>query len=222
MPKAPSFLTKDADWQFVGGLSMPSKMPGYAYSLPAADCVTGGKLRAVSGSTCSHCYAFRRGNYRFPSVQRCLEKRLESLTDLDTWAKAMIRLIPKAVAIGDPYFRWHDSGDIQSTLHLAAIVMIADKLPMIRFWLPTREFRFVKQWLEAGGLVPRNLTIRLSAALVGVRPALRPELENLGLQSSSVGAFSGAICGARTRGNECGPCRACWSKEIGNVDYPLH
>ena len=30
--------------KLVGGLSKPSKMPGWAYGIPAAECKTGGKL----------------------------------------------------------------------------------------------------------------------------------------------------------------------------------
>lgn len=201
---------------------MPSKMPGYAYSLPVADCVTGSKLREVSGSTCSHCYAFKRGNYRFANVQRCLEARRDSLANLDAWTAAMIRLIPKAVTIADPVFRWHDSGDVQSVAHLASIATIAMALPQVRFWLPTREYRFVREFLESGLIIPANLTLRLSAAMVGTAVAMRPELVAAGLQSSSVGAGVGSICEAKSHDNQCGPCRACWSKDVPNVDYPLH
>jgi hypothetical protein len=222
VPKAPGFLTRDPDWQFVGGLSMPSKMPGYAYSLPAADCVTGSKLREVSGSTCSHCYAFKRGNYRFANVQKCLEKRRESLADLDTWTAAMIRLIPKAVTIGDPVFRWHDSGDVQNVAHLAAICSIAEALPAVRFWLPTREYAFVLDWLKSGGKIPTNLALRMSAPLVGRAPIMSDVVRRYGFQTSTVGAGVGNICEAKSRDNECGPCRACWSKDVPNVDYPLH
>ena len=35
-----------------GGLSKPSKMPGYAYNLPAIHCKTGSKLAQVPGTTC--------------------------------------------------------------------------------------------------------------------------------------------------------------------------
>ena len=43
--------------KIVGGLSKPSKMPGWAYGIPAAECKTGGKLKLVPGSTCEGCYA---------------------------------------------------------------------------------------------------------------------------------------------------------------------
>jgi hypothetical protein len=36
--------------KLVGGLSKPSKMPGWAYGLPAKECKTGSKLVKVKGS----------------------------------------------------------------------------------------------------------------------------------------------------------------------------
>ena len=48
--------------EITGGLSAPSKMPGYAYNLPAWKCITGVKLQAVPGSVCAGCYAMK-GRY---------------------------------------------------------------------------------------------------------------------------------------------------------------
>ena len=45
--------------KIVGGLSKPSKMPGWAYGLPAAECKTGGKLKHITGSTCEGCYGIK-------------------------------------------------------------------------------------------------------------------------------------------------------------------
>ena len=45
--------------KLVGGLSKPSKMPGWAYGLPAKECKTGGKLVKVKGSTCEGCSALK-------------------------------------------------------------------------------------------------------------------------------------------------------------------
>jgi hypothetical protein len=47
---------KDLD-NITGSLSKPSKMPGWAYGIPAKECQTGAKLREVKGSTCFNCYA---------------------------------------------------------------------------------------------------------------------------------------------------------------------
>ena len=45
--------------KIVGGLSKPSKMPGWAYGLPAAECKTGSKLAQQDNTTCSGCYALK-------------------------------------------------------------------------------------------------------------------------------------------------------------------
>ena len=66
--------------KITGGLSSPSKMPGYAYNLPAWRCITGVKLQAVKGSVCAGCYAMK-GRYRFPNVREAMDKRLAALAD---------------------------------------------------------------------------------------------------------------------------------------------
>jgi hypothetical protein len=65
--------TKEA-WALVGGLSKPSKMPGWAIGLPAAECKTGKKLVDVENSVCSGCYA-NKGCYVFAVVQAAQYKR---------------------------------------------------------------------------------------------------------------------------------------------------
>ena len=77
--------------EITGGQSSPSKMPGYAYNLPAWRCVTGVKLQAVAGSVCAGCYAMK-GRYRFRNVKDALNRRLNSLTHLQ-WVEAMTVLV---------------------------------------------------------------------------------------------------------------------------------
>jgi hypothetical protein len=77
--------------KIVGGLSKPSKMPGWAYGIPAAECKTGGILKNVKGSTCEGCYA-DKGCYVFPVVQAAQYRRLESIKHKD-WVRAMVALI---------------------------------------------------------------------------------------------------------------------------------
>ena len=97
-----------------GGLSKPSKMPCHGYSIPASACKTGTKLRAIPNSTCSSCYACK-GRYMFPNVQDALHRRLDALQD-SNWVEWMVALIGRKEKSG--YFRWHDSGDLQSMEHL--------------------------------------------------------------------------------------------------------
>lgn len=195
------------------GLGKPSKMPGFSTSLSAFDCVTGSKLAKVEGSVCSKCYAFN-GNYRYPVVKDAHKARLAALQH-PQWVEAMTLLIGHYTDKNDPYFRIHDSGDIQSPEHLMQWVTIARNLPWVKFWMPSKEVRWVKDADKTIMSWPDNLTIRLSAPMIGQAPPKSIQ----SFPTSTVSAESGFECGAYKRGNECGPCRACWSKDVSNVDY---
>jgi hypothetical protein len=69
-----------------GGLSKPSKMPGYSYNLPAIHCKTGSKLAQIPGTTCHGCYALK-GRYRFPNVMDAMMRRLASINGLGPWLR---------------------------------------------------------------------------------------------------------------------------------------
>ena len=201
--------------EFVGGLSKPSKMPCQGFSIPARFCKTGQKLRSVVGSVCSKCYALK-GRYPTSVVQNALDRRFAKLND-PQWVDAM------TLAIGDTessgFFRWHDSGDIQSVEHLDKIVQVARNLPQIRFWLPTREYAMVSQWLKNGSF-PENLTVRLSALMLEGQPPVGIA-KRLGLTTSGV-SKSSFDCPASKQGNKCLSCRACWNKSVENVNYKTH
>ena len=124
-------LKKEAR-EITGGLSKPSKMPGPAHNLPAVACKTGAKLVKIPGSVCAGCYALK-GRYRFKNVQAALNRRLQALED-PRWVDAMV-----VVITGEKYFRWHDSGDIQSLKHLENIFEVCKRTPGTSHWMPTRE-----------------------------------------------------------------------------------
>lgn len=198
-----------------GSLSKPSKMPGRGYGLPAlTSCRTGSILAQVEGTTCSHCYACR-GNYRFPAVKAAQQRRLEAL-DHPRWEESMIKLIGR---LKEPYFRWHDSGDLQSVEHLMKLDYIARALPRMQFWLPTHERGIVNEYQDTFGPVSKNLVIRLSSAKIDVRPP------KTGLCTSSVHRHAepfGYACPASKQDNSCGDCRACWDPSVKNVSYKFH
>ena len=148
--------TKEA-LTIVGGLSKPSKMPGWSIGLPAKECKTGSKLQKVKGSTCYDCYALK-GCYVFKVVQDAQYRRLEAIKN-PLWVGAMAHLINSKKS---KYFRWHDSGDIQDESHLIKIFAVAKLTPTVQHWMPTRE-AWVKAFLPE---CPENLIIRFSAPMV--------------------------------------------------------
>ena len=194
-----------------GGLSSPSKMPGYAYNLPTWACVVGTKLRDVKDSTCSGCYAHERGRYRFKNVKAALNRRLNSLTH-PQWVEAMTVLVAhysRAV----PFFRWHDSGDLQGADHLKKIFEVCNATPQVQHWMPTREAKLLT--LMDPAVVPKNLIIRMSSHMIDQAPV------KFWPHTSTV-VRAGKTCPAQETNNQCGSCRQCWNKEVNNVAYPLH
>lgn len=214
-----------------GSLSEPSKMPGYAYGLPAEACVTGRKLAELEGSICSECYAYNRGNYRFKNVKIAQRKRLVSIAD-PRWVDAMVLMIDSATSQDDPYFRWHDSGDLQNADHLDRICQIAEQLPRINFWLPTQERAIVKRVMRQRQ-IPSNLVIRFSDPLVGMEgdksgrghltsgvapKRLEPDWHSLVASGTSECWY----CPAHLQGNECKWCRQCWDPQVARIIYLEH
>jgi len=201
----------------IGGLSEPSKMPCYGYSIPASTCKIGAKLKNVAGSVCNKCYAMR-GNYMFRTVQASLMKRFKSLSN-PFWVRAMTVAITKKVGTG--YFRWHDSGDIQSVGHLKKIIQVCNNLPDIKFWLPTREYAIISKYLAKGGKFPVNLTVRLSSLMID-GPAPTGIATRFNLVTSGVSSNGNFTCPASQQGNKCQDCRACWDKNVPNIGYKKH
>jgi len=183
-------------------------MPGPSYNTPASRCLTGAKLRKVPGSVCSSCYALK-GNYkRFPKVEEALERRFQSLGH-GSWVTAMATLIKD-----HKFFRWHDAGDIQSMQHLENIFEVCRLTPDTMHWMPTREARFLS--LMDPDIVPSNLIIRMSSHMIDQDPV------KFWPWTSTVTSDHNASCPAPKQGNQCGSCRACWSRDVKTVSYGKH
>ena len=201
----------------IGGLSEPSKMPCFGYSLPAKDCITGSKLREVEGSVCSKCYAMS-GFYTYPNVRIALEYRLNAINE-PTWVPDMVFVIRNKEFSG--YFRWLDSGDVQKLEHLEKIAEIARQLPKIKFWLPTKEYGFVGDYVKKHGKFPKNLIVRLSGFMINSSgPTMLAK--KLGVVTSAVTTDKmQATCPSSDQGDQCLRCRQCWDSKK-EVTYLYH
>jgi hypothetical protein len=197
-----------------GSLGKPSKMPGLSYGISAKRCKVGAKLATVIGSVCHGCYALK-ANYSYPSVMQAHETRYASLNH-PQWVEAMIYQIAKSKT---DYFRWHDAGDLQSLQHLLNIVKIAEALPLVSFWIPTREKGIVHTFTDTFGAFPANLCVRVSATMIdGALP--------IGFATTSsvheIEAAKGTTCEAYKNNNKCVDCRKCWDNTVANVSYKKH
>lgn len=204
-------LTKE-----VGGLSAPEKMPCNSYNLPAlSTCKLGSVLAKIKGSVCGDCYALK-GRYAFPGVERALVRRMDIQTgDPTRWGAAMAALIGKKSGPRSTHFRFHDSGETRGPVHARILLWIGAKCPHVKFWIPTREYG---TWAPLASEVPENVTVRMSAHMVGARP---PAVS--GFPSSTVG-WEGAPndCPAPNQEGKCKDCRRCWDRDFTNVNYHPH
>ena len=213
------FYKKDAI-NIAGSCTQTKKMPSESYSLPAQECITGSKLVNVKGSVCEGCYALKGNYHRFKSnIEPAQYKRLESIKHPD-WVKAMVKLIGNK-----PYFRWHDSGDLQSVDHLYKIAEVARQLDSTLFWLPTREYDIVKDFVK-NHAIPHNLIIRMSTMMIDQPAKLPRSLQGYAnILTSSVHSqkeLDGFKCLAPKQEGQCRSCRACWDNKVTNVSYHVH
>lgn len=194
------------EWEITSGIGNAAKMPGFTYSTPANACITGAELAQIEGSVCHGCYAMR-ANYRYPNVVSALSKRLNNLTH-PFWIPSMVKLISEACSrINQNYFRFHDSGDIQGVWHLQNIIEVARLTPHINYWLPTREYKMVKEVNPS--TIPSNLNIRLSAHMIDVKaPDMGYSTSTVSSSHNPVTANS-KVCQAYLNNNNCGDCREC-------------
>ena len=198
-------LKKEAN-EIVGGLSKPGKMPCPSINIPASACVTGSKLAQIEGTTCYGCYALKN-RYVMPVQQAAMARRLAALQD-SRWVRAMVVLMKNR-----KYFRWHDSGDIQSAWHLKRILEVCKQTPATSHWLPTREAQLL-QFIDPE-VIPKNLIIRLSATKVN-------GAASISWPWTSTVSTTTKTCPASDQGGKCRSCRTCWSRDIQNITYAKH
>lgn len=203
-------LTLKESFEIIGGLSKTSKLPCHSWGLSTGLCKTGGKLKNIKDSPCAICYA-AKGRYRFKQVSEA-QKRREKNIEHPRWVEAMVTCLKHTIPIGVPYFRWFDSGDLQSEAMLQNIIEVANQLPTVNFWLPTQEIKMVQKHLVNNALPP-NLVIRYSS------PRINKPIQTY---PNSYVATENALCPAPVQNGQCLECRACWDKNVKTVSYLKH
>jgi hypothetical protein len=231
-----------------GGFSRPSKPACLNYSLPTSKCKAGSKLHKQAGTTCSGCYA-RKGMYVMPNVEKAMSRRYKLLQKAlkgngNEWVDSLaaginqqyfntMRRYPYPKLDGR-FFRWHDSGDLQSTRHLHLIYRVVEKTPKVLHFLPTRETEIVATYISGGGKIPHNLKIRLSAPKVNLPPTpdqvlvakMRHSISlttvHTDLPPRTYGKLRFFVCPATTgKQKTCTGCRVCWVTN-SNITFKKH
>jgi hypothetical protein len=177
-----------------------------------------------------------KGFYRMPNVKDVQGKRfawvLSSLVkDGGTeFVEALVRMIGDDVRHrGEPIFRVHDSGDLFNHAYVAAWGRIADALPNVRFWIPTRSHSLPLLLESIRALAARpNVVVRPSALTFDELP---PVIDGLAAGTTVIRSLpvldtlpGVRLCpktDPRDGRKACGDCRTCF-EGITPVAYLEH
>jgi hypothetical protein len=122
----------------------------------------------------------------------------------------------------DRFFRWFDSGDMYAIGLAEKIYAVMVATPWVRHWLPTRMHKFSKfaDVLSRMQSLPNVMVRPSSDSVTGEYVA--------GVHGSTIVPSIDAVpngatlCHAANNGGKCGPCRACYSKDVAVVAYVAH
>ena len=216
------------------------------WGIANSTCNVGRLLAKNPNSVCAKCYG-DHGAYIWHTTKTCHQKRLQSLMriveDSRRYNQRYIEYVlafasyinikaKNRAKIGQStYFRWLDMGDIQTSekykfFHLRIIRDIARLCPMVKFWLPTKEYSLMLSWDLAGYRMPDNVNVLISNPMIDSEDVMRrwidrkfrhPELYGTTLVSSQGNHTCKAYDNTPTM---CGTCDKCWTKK--HVIYPEH
>lgn len=198
-------------------LSKTSKLDGIkSWSLQAVETCPGSKDKETGQlvAACQGCYAIG-GNYRFPNV---VAPRVFNKQDWkrDAWAGDMV-----AALRNERYFRWFDSGDMYSLALAHKMLEVMTLTPDVKHWLPTRMYKFLKfQPVLAAMQALPNVMVRASSD--SVTGEYIPGVHGSTIVPDITPRDGITLCHAATNDGKCGPCRACYSKEVPVIGYLAH
>lgn len=133
--------------------SIKNNMRVLNFSLPAYKTETGKTVCPFAKDCIKYCYA-QKGNYRYPSVQKGLNKRYE-LSKTNNF----VPMMNATITLERPtHVRIHDSGDFYSVEYLNKWLEIAKQNKDVIFYAYTKSIKFFINGLK----LPKNLKIIFS------------------------------------------------------------
>lgn len=198
-------------------LSKTSKLDGVkSWSLQAVKTCPGSIDTATGGlvPACQGCYAIG-GNYLFPNVVAPREFNQKDWKR-DAWVSDMVDALRN-----DRYFRWFDSGDMYDVRLAQKMLQVMTLTPDVKHWLPTRMHKFAKfaGVLAAMQALPNVMVRASSDSVIG---DYTPGVHGSTIVPSLDAPDGVTICHAATNDGKCGPCRACYSKDVPVIGYVAH
>jgi len=205
-------------------LSQTSKMPCKSLSLPIEETCKGrydtnGSIKEI----CKSCYA-DKGAYNWPPSVNLKQHNYNTMKNR-AWVNDMITQLTKSK---NNYFRWFDSGDVESEEVLQDIYDICDSTPEVNHWIPTKSRELFSQetWRLLEGL--NNVKVRYSSpSKHGIYDNIHGSVAISDKKELTKSMF---LCKAKSVGfnkkgkpnpKKCHNCRACWHNNKV-VAYEFH
>ena len=151
-----------------------------SWSLPAGASCPGAKDAEV----CKSCYA-KKGMYRFPVVKNVREYNREDYKK-DDWVDRMVKEVSKY-----DYFRWFDSGDLETPELVVKIRKVIGLTKNTKHWLPTRSDKVadINYYIKFSDVNDVHCNSLHNTSNV----ALRPSADNIGFKDERAGVNSYVI-----------------------------
>ena len=89
----------------------------------------------------------------------------------------------------------------------------------LKFYIGKGQANMLNDFIKAGGIIPSNLIVRVSASMVNGKPPKNAKYTSTVHTTSKVIGYE---CPAYEQGGACLDCRACWNTSIKNVSYKQH
>lgn len=168
---------------------------------------------------CEGCYA-KKGMYRFPVVKDARTYNRQDYHKAD-WCDRMVAKVKRL-----DYFRWFDSGDIETVELATKIYEVIKRTPSVKHWLPTRSDKLSKlaKVIDSIDTLP-NVSVRRSADNIGIADNLeRPNVISYVIKHDDIPnatALGIHICPATTSAQtSCNTCTMCYTSKP--VAYLVH
>ena len=217
-------------YKMTGGVSDTSKMPCYSWGIPTSTCRRAKQLMVDEpNSICGSCYAMK-GAYNWANVDNAYRCRYNSWKSLpqQEWVNYMVTILDSQKVSKSGYFRWFDSGDIQSLSMIYQLIQIAERTPNMKHWVATREYKYIDRTMTE--YIPDNMVFRLSHTNVDeLDEVVSKTVDDKNINESAVVSTKDLkltpkqfTCPSIYQHGECLDCRACWNSKVKQVAYVLH
>ena len=205
-----------------------SKMGDYVlcFNTDPHECNTGSALQKVEGSVCENCYSISLCNFR-SNVHKSYKRNHDLLSTAmqERGAEGVAEIVSFIInKKGREWVRDRDGGDCVSPEEFDMWTAVAKRNPEVNIWKPTKEAKWLRNFLSKAPDVPDNVVFRVSSPMVDQEPLNFPHTSVVYTQEKFDAVEETETvrkCIAHEQDNQCLDCSMCWASGIKTIVYPF-